>query len=115
MTSLAHDRSGHWIIATDTHTHQHSKHEDPDHFQGRRGDAVGQTDDQYRADDTDDEFFAIHEFASESIAKIAEQQLSEDVTNVRACIDQPAKTRRVMGLFVRVSKATPISIKWIDG
>ena len=109
---LRHNRCRHRIVASNTHTHQHPKHEYPDHLQSRCGNTVGETDDQYRANNTNDEFLAVHKFASECVAKIAEQQLSKDITNVRACIDKSAKARRVVGFFML--ETTPVSIRLIS-
>lgn len=112
VSSLRDNRCRHRVVTSNTHTHQHSKHKDPDHLQSRCGNAVGKTDDQYRANDTNDEFLAIHEFASKCVAKIAEHELSEDITNIRACIDKPTKARRVVRFLML--KTTPVSVRLTD-
>ena len=109
MTSLSHNRCRHRIITTNTHAHQHPEHEDPDHLHSGCGNAVGKADGQYGANDADDKLFAIHEFSAEGVTKIAENKLSEDVSNVAACVDEPTKAGRIMRFLVL--KPAPVSIR----
>jgi hypothetical protein len=109
VTSLSHNRCRHRVITTNTHTHQHPEHEDPDHLQSRCRNAVRKADGQYRANNADDKLLAIHELAAKCVTKVAENKLSEDVSDVTACVDEPTKAWRIMRFLVL--QPAPISIR----
>lgn len=95
VSSLRSDGSGHWIISSDTDTHEQTPAENPDHLLVWRWDAVGQADDHDHTDDTDDEFLSVDESTTEGVSQETERDLTDDVTHVGSAIDATTEEERI--------------------
>ena len=96
---LRSDGSRHGVIAADADASAMSlEHEDPDHLQRRRRDLVRQADDHDHAENAEDQFLPVHEFPAQGVAQEAEGDLDlDDVSDVRAGVDEAAEERGVVG------------------
>lgn len=111
MRTFRHNRSRHGIISPNANSHQESETEDPDHLQGWCWNAVWETDDQDCADDADDEFFAIDELSTESVAHKTKGDLANYVADVGCSVYGTSKERWVGAVPVS-GRLSPLSRDW---
>ncbi len=74
---------------------------------------VRRADDEDDTNDHDDQFLSVDKFPSERIAKESEAELTDDVADVRCCVDSSSKKERVGGSFLvaRAWETAPVSGK----
>lgn len=75
---------------------------------------VRRADDQDDTNDHDDQFLSVDKLPSKDIAEESEAELTDDVADVRRCVDCSSKKKRVVGGFLVAGawQTAPVSGEW---